>query len=133
MTDQWMTDSGELGNVVIECGVGDTVRICHSSNFRAAQDSTLVSGFRLSYPNMGSLSESSSGGDNSGTDGWNCAEYHHKFAGTQVIEFTEDMSRRRSYIQVNGNIPLHDHASISQGGPAYATYYSEIEEDEEGE
>ena len=133
MSNQWMSSKGDLGQVIVECAPGDSVRICHSPYFKGVADADLVNGFRLSYPDMGSLSASTDGGDNDGSDGWNCVEYSHENYGTQVVEFIENMSRRRSYIQVEGNIPIHDHASIPQGGPAYATYYSEIEEDGAGE
>lgn len=109
------------GKYVIECGLGDTVKICHSLYFKGADDSDLVKGFRVADTDMGDLTTNA--------ENWNCVNYIHKRAGTQVVEFTEDMFRRRSYIQVSGNIPLHDHASVPQGGPAYATYYSEIEDD----
>lgn len=128
MIDRWMDASGALGQTVIECAVGDTVEICHSNKFNGVvgaisvenggvlESVRLVNGFRVSNSEIGSLAES---------DKWNCVDYTHERPGKQIIEFIEDVSRRRSYIEVNGSIRIHDHASIPQGGPAYATYYSE--------
>jgi len=117
-------DKGALGQVVVECVVGDTVKVCHSINYKGADDSGLLKGFRVINLSLGSLSKNKE---------WNCVNYLHENPGTQIIEFIENMSSRSSSLQINGNIPIHDHASIPQGGPAYATYYSEIEEDDTGE
>jgi hypothetical protein len=76
----------------------------------------VINGFRLSNPNIGTLTSSTK---------WNCINYNHNKSGKQIIEFIEDMAWRRSYIEVIGTIHVHDHASIPQGGPAYATYFAE--------
>lgn len=123
MSDRWINNDGKLGQTILECSVGDTVRICHSKHFRGIEASELTRGFRLSNPDLGELTDT-------GVDEWNCVNYIHKYPGKQVVEFIEAQARRRSYIEISGSIRIHDHASIPQGGPAYATYYSEIEENE---
>lgn len=120
MVDKLIDNTGALGQVVIDCPVGERVRICHNLFHQGVDDADKVRGFRLSNDEIGELSEVS--------DSWNCVNYFQKNAGVQVIEFIEDMSRNVSYIQISGNLQVHDHASIPQGGPAYATYYSEIED-----
>ena len=125
MSDRWVDNNGKLGQTILECSVGDIVKICHSKNFRGIEASELKRGFRLSNPELGELTET-------GVNEWNCVYYRHNYPGKQVVEFIEAQARRRSYIEISGSIRLHDHASIPQGGPAYATYYSELDEDEEG-
>lgn len=49
--------------------------------------------------------------------------YRHKLPQENVIWFESFLGHKVRYSI--GNIPVHDHASIVTGGPAYATYYSE--------
>ena len=123
MSDRWVEDSGILGQVVIDCAVGDTVKVCHSKFKRGLQNEYLFNGFRLSNPDLGELKIS---------DEWRCVYYKHNKSGKQIIEFIDSLTRSRDYIEISGSIRIHDHASIPEGGPAFATYFSEIE-DEEGE
>lgn len=49
--------------------------------------------------------------------------YRHKLPQENVIWFESFLGHKVRYTV--GNIPVHDHASIVTGGPAYATYYSD--------
>ena len=55
--------------------------------------------------------------------------YQHDKSGRQIIRYkAQTLSDTLFYIIVQG-IQIHDHASIYQGGPAFATYYAELPED----
>jgi len=55
--------------------------------------------------------------------------YKHLSSGRQIIRYkAQTLSSTLFYIIVQG-IQIHDHASIYQGGPAFATYYAELPED----
>lgn len=55
--------------------------------------------------------------------------YQHLASGRQIIKYkSQNLTDTIFYIIVQG-IQIHDHASIYQGGPAFATYYAELPED----
>ena len=59
--------------------------------------------------------------------------YEHQKSGRQVIRYkAQTLTITLFYIIVQG-VLIHDHASIYQGGPAFATYYAELPEDAEEE
>jgi len=123
--DPWIDIGGKPGVQTFSVPVGGAVRICHSYFFRgiefrsddADQNKYMKRGFRIIYKNLGEFVDDDS-------LGWNCVKYQHTKSGKQVIEFVEDVANKRSYL-VMQTVPVHDHASIPMGGPAYATYYSE--------
>jgi hypothetical protein len=53
--------------------------------------------------------------------------YEHQSSGKQVIRYTTSCLAPRYlyFYAVLEGITVHDHASIPQGGPAFATYYSD--------
>jgi hypothetical protein len=56
--------------------------------------------------------------------------YQHLKSGRQIIRYkSQSITDTLFYIIVQG-IQIHDHASIYQGGPAYATYWAETREEE---
>lgn len=60
--------------------------------------------------------------------------YEHLKSGRQIIRYkAQSITDILFYIIVQG-MQIHDHASIYQGGPAFATYYAELPADavEEG-
>lgn len=132
--DPWIDTSGDPGVQTFSVTVGGEVRICHSSFFKGIDNNSTDSeglkhnqrGFRIVYKALGEFVA-----DND--QDRNCVRYKHLKSGRQVIEFTEDVANRRSYI-VMQSVLVHDHASMPMGGPAYATYYSEpiITSEEEG-
>lgn len=77
---------------------------------------TLIQGFGIEYNNVGTLES---------TDNSDCLEvkYKHNQPSNQTIYFfaTDGRISKFSIIRV----PVHDHSSIHQGGPAHGTYYSE--------
>lgn len=125
--NNWYSKKGVMGEASFDCSVGEVIELCHSKEYAGVEADGYVRGFRMTNSNLGELRE------RPGSNKWNCVEYQHLKVGTQIIEFIEDMGNRRSTIEINGSMPIHDHSSIPQGGPAYATYYAEIEEDEEAE
>ena len=55
--------------------------------------------------------------------------YEHLESGRQIIKYkSQSLTDTLLYIIVQG-IQIHDHASIYQGGPAFATYYAELPAD----
>lgn len=59
--------------------------------------------------------------------------YKHEKSGKQTIKYTSHaIMDIIFYITVQG-IVVHDHASVPQGGPAYATYYTELADNREQE
>lgn len=60
-----------------------------------------------------------------------CVYYRHKKSGRQVIKYKSrgSITETEFYAIVQG-ITIHDHASVYTGGPAYATYYAELPEEE---
>ena len=55
--------------------------------------------------------------------------YEHLKSGRQIIRYkSQSLTDTLLYIIVQG-IQIHDHASIYQGGPAFATYYAELPAD----
>jgi hypothetical protein len=52
--------------------------------------------------------------------------YRHKKAATNAIWFFA-LTGERALVNVI-SVPIHDHSSIVQGGPAYGTYFSDDEE-----
>lgn len=58
--------------------------------------------------------------------------YQHEKSGRQIIRYkSKNLHDVLFYIIVQG-IQIHDHASIYQGGPAFATYWAETREEEGG-
>ena len=56
--------------------------------------------------------------------------YEHLKSGRQIIRYkSQSIVNTLFYIIVQG-IQVHDHASIYQGGPAFATYWAETREEE---
>lgn len=112
------------------CAVGDKLKVCRPLGYKpvtwqeGADVDIYLNGFRILYPELGKFEGAPE--DNK----TNCVYYRHEKSGRQVIEFVStDLGDNYFYIILEG-IVVHDHASIPQGGPAYATYYSEIEEGE---
>lgn len=123
--DVWLDKSGEHGVQSFYCIVGDELEICHPlfcEGVEMSGGAKALRGFRLVYSDLGDISAG---------DKWNCVKYHHKKSGKQVIEFTEDLGFRKSYL-VMETVSVHDHGSIPMGGPAFATYYSGAPEEEGG-
>jgi len=121
----WMNKEGDVGTQTFYCAAGDELEICHplfckGMDTEETDTNKVLRGFRLIFPKLGDLAEG---------DSWNCIKYHHKKSGQQIIEFTEDLGLRRSYLIVE-TISPHDHGSIAMGGPAFATYYSGAPQEE---
>lgn len=104
--------------------VGESVKICPlipdppALEDSSTSDVTSVRGFKLLDPSLGELSEAE------GSD--ICVIYKHNKSGRQIIEYpTAGLSNRVFYAVLTG-ILVHDHASIYEGGPAFATYFTEV-------
>jgi hypothetical protein len=127
---------GDKDNIsYFSVSVGDTVRICRPLGFmpwRGNKPSTMPApgdyyqyGFTVMNRDIGKFIDKMS--ENS-----YCVKYKQLKSGKQIIRYdaggalTKDMSL---YIILQPVI-VHDHASVHQGGPAYATYYAEVPQEE---
>ena len=54
--------------------------------------------------------------------------YLHKKAEKNTIWFIERSKLKKAKIDIMA-VPIHDHSTIVQGGPAYGTYFTDSEED----
>jgi len=113
------------------CTVKDKLKLCRPPGYppvmwgEDADKGVYLNGFRVVYPKLGKFDGAPEGNKE------NCVYYRHEKSGRQIIEFmSTDLGRHYFYIILEG-VVVHDHASIPQGGPAYATYYSAPEKKEE--
>jgi len=123
-----MVDSKTILNqsqtVYFSLSVGSSVKICpfipDPPALKSEEDktSTVVRGFKLLYPELGTLTEDATSEI--------CVIYKHNKSGKQIIEYpTVGLSNKIFYAILSG-INVHDHASVYEGGPAFATYFSEV-------
>jgi len=126
--------TSEASNVVYYvCSVDDKLKICQPAmylpvTFEGADypESQYLAGFAIFYPELGKFEGMVEGSDM-------CVYYRHLKAGQQIIAYySTGVTNKVFYIVLDG-IKVHDHSSIQQGGPAYATYYSRIREEMEEE
>ena len=109
------------------CSVGDKVKLSRPVGYppvtweNDADVKIYLKGFRVVYPELGEFDGLvDAAGDR--------IYYKHLKSGRQIIEFVSLFLGRHYFYLILEGIVVHDHASIPQGGPAYATYYSEPEE-----
>lgn len=126
---------GPSSNITtISCMVGDRIQLVRPTykgvSYIAATGSDGESldedyyrfGFRILFPNIGKFI------DDSGDEGQSHVVYLHEQSGQQIIEFvTTELGTFTFYVMIVG-IPIHDHASVAMGGPAYATYFTESDQ-----
>ena len=116
----------------MSCGVGDKLKISRPIGYKPTtwasdlNEKFFLNGFKVIYTEIGEF-------EGSPDDTGNHVYYRHKKSGQQIIEFiSKGLGTVYFYLVLEGVMP-HDHASIPQGGPAYATYFSEAAEQiEEG-
>ncbi len=77
---------------------------------------TLINGFYLENKNVGEITEI--------TDNPHGVLYWHKKPEPNVILYISEIPGLISGCHVV-SVPIHDHSSIVQGGPAYGTYFSD--------
>lgn len=78
----------------------------------------LLNGFAVSSTDVGTIEDIT--GDELGV------KYTHLLPSENKIMFFSDNGERATLHVIN--TPIHDHSSIVQGGPAFGTYYSEVED-----
>jgi len=101
---------------VTSCAVGHTLRITRPLGYPPVKDAE-NGGFRILYPKLGSFINIDSTG---------YVDYLHENSGTQVIEYISNSLGHYIFSLVIQGVLVHDHASMSMGGPAFATYFSDI-------
>ena len=126
----------DSSNVVsFALNVGDKVKICAPINYPPATFPTNVTYDPKYYLNGFIVLDQELGEFQGIPDGSNlCVYYMHNKSGRQIIQYSSDGLGETTFYAVVEAITVHDHASVPQGGPAFATYYAELPEDavEEG-
>jgi hypothetical protein len=82
----------------------------------------LISGFGVLDEDVGDLIKSTN------VDGNPEVIYRHNKQAKNKIYFVSDNNIYQTLSIVN--IPLHDHSSVDQGGPAFGTYYVDYKEED---
>ena len=103
--------------------VGELVRLCppvvyppEGTPSDDSPETQYLAGFTILKPDLG-VFEGLFEGSNM------CVKYRHNKSGKQIIQFASiGLGDNKFYAVIDG-ITVHDHASIPQGGPAFATYY----------
>lgn len=114
--------------------VGDVIEVCRPPGFPARVPDTSVEmeytdyirhGFEIMYPTMGRFIGTATENDL-------CLKYKHEKSGKQVIRYVATGSIKGTTVLylIIQPMTIHDHASIYQGGPAYATYYADVHVEE---
>ena len=109
--------------------VGDTIKLCPPPSyppmsFTNTDTGKYLKGFLIMRPDLGKFTGSL--GD--------CVKYKHDKSGKQIIQFASRGLGEKYFYAIVSGITVHDHASIAQGGPAFATYFADVpaEQTEEG-
>ena len=84
------------------------------------KDQELIRGFGVTYSNVGTITEYK--------EDEISVVYEHKQPKENVIWFFA-LTGEYGILRVS-SVPVHDHSSIVQGGPAYGTYFSGYKEGE---
>lgn len=121
--DMLMGPSSNVTN--ISCMVNDRIMLMRPSykgvDFSRESDYSRF-GFRVLFPEIGKFIEDSGDTEKS------YVIYLHEQSGQQIIEFKSiELGAFTFYVIITG-IPLHDHASVEMGGPAYAAYFTETDQ-----
>lgn len=113
--------------------VGDRVKLCGPVNYPpvifpddpAYDAKYYLNGFIVLNQDLGEFEGSPTGSNL-------CVYYRHKQSGRQIIQYASEGLGQMSFYAILEGITVHDHASIPQGGPAFATYWAESREEEGG-
>jgi len=112
--------------------VGDRVKLCAPANYPPVVFPTNDDSYDPIYYLNGFIVVDQSLGEFEGTpDGSNmCVYYRHNSSGRQIIQYSSEALGQVTFYAILEGIVVHDHASIPQGGPAFATYWSETRTEE---
>jgi hypothetical protein len=127
--------SSETNTVTFTASVGDTIKITRPVGYPAyppgarpnsySASDTDAWGFKIGDSKLGKFVRTDQVNWDSGY-----VYYKHEKSGRQIIEFVSNGLQTVSFFIVVAGIQVHDHASIYQGGPAFATYYAETPREE---
>ena len=111
------------------CSVGDKLKICQPISYppvdfaEDADPDHYLAGFIVLDQTLGKFDGMADGSNM-------CVYYVHEYSGQQIIQYSsKGLGSKQFYLVLDG-MTVHDHASIPQGGPAYATYYAQSPEEE---
>ncbi len=108
--------------------IGDLLQLCPPVAYPPVPFTSEQEGLSKQYKN-GFIILKPELGEFVGEDG-DCVKYRHKKSGKQIIQFASQGLGEKYIYAVVAGITVHDHASIAQGGPAYATYYADVPTEE---
>ncbi|KKN58608.1 hypothetical protein LCGC14_0550270 [marine sediment metagenome] len=112
--------------------VGDLIKLCSPPTYlpipftsKQSDREQYRNGFIILKPDLGKFE---------GASGNSCVKYRHTKSGRQVIQYTSQKLGEKHFYAIVSGITIHDHASVAQGGPAFATYFADVpsEQTEEG-
>jgi len=111
--------------------VGDKIKLCAPVNYPPVvlpsgedyPDTYYLNGFIVLNQDLGEF-EGAPAGSNL------CVYYRHNKSGRQIIQYSSEALARVTFYAILEGVLVHDHASIPQGGPAFATYWAESREEE---
>lgn len=101
--------------------VGDTIQLCPPiayPPYKTLNGTKELAGFKLLDEDLGDF-EGMSANSNM------CVKYKHKISGKQIIQYISRGLGEKNFYAVLDGVLVHDHGSIFQGGPAFATYFAE--------
>ncbi len=116
--------------------VDDVVLVCRPQGYppwagdtpsSAVKNDYEVYGFKILNPELGKFIDTDSVTGSSG-----CVKYLHEKSGKQIIQYTAAgaVNPDAAFFMIIQPVPVHDHASVYQGGPAFATYYAKTPQEE---
>ena len=113
--------------VTFTVGVGDTIRLTAPQGYPPVQFDETNEEYGTKYKNGFEILEKELGSFTSDDAGDAAVVYRHDKSGKQIIRYTSScLSPRYIYFYaILEGVAVHDHASVPQGGPAFATYYSD--------
>jgi len=126
-----IANSEYVTNVV--CSVGNVVKLYRPYGYPPVawpadkNPDYYKNGFRIIDTELGKfIIGTGDSGSNS-----RCVYYKHERSGKQVIQYYSTALGTHVFYVIIEGILVHDHASIHQGGPAFASYYTEIPQSQE--
>lgn len=129
-----MANTFGIQSAFFSASPGDVITICRPGGFppwveapegTSGDDPYERNGFVIVDRNLGKFI-----GTNAADDG--CVDYKHEKSGKQIIQYLAGgcIASNVVFEIIIQPTTVHDHASVYQGGPAFATYYAKTPQEE---
>ncbi len=122
VVDEISIDSENMVKFTIK--VGDTVQLCPPiayPPFEFTGDGVTADYYRNGFV----ILDQELGKFQTDPPGNMCVSYKHEISGKQIIQYVSRALGEKVFYVVLDGVQIHDHGSIFQGGPAFATYFAE--------